>query len=207
MYDWAHGIEDSIEGITHSICTLEFEDHRPLYDWLLEKLKIYHPKQIEFARFNLNYSIMSKRKLKILVEKNIVSGWDDPRMPTLSGLRRRGYTPNAIKKFVSSSGVVKRDTTSDIALLEYELRQDLNLRANRVMAVLDPIKVIITNYPEDKVEYLVIITLMGSNTAITLFALKFKSCLNSYSSKAISDVVSLFTTPDDETNFLIAFGV
>ena len=154
MYDWAHGIEDSIEEITHSICTLEFEDHRPLYDWLLEKLNIYHPKQIEFARLNLNYSIMSKRKLKILVEKNIVSGWDDPRMPTLSGLRRRGYTPNAIKKFVSSSGVVKRDATSDIALLEYELRQDLNLRANRVMAVLDPIKVIITNYPEDKVEYL-----------------------------------------------------
>jgi len=154
MYDWAHGIEDSIEGITHSICTLEFEDHRPLYDWLLDKLNIYHPKQIEFARLNLNYSIMSKRKLKILVEKNIVSGWDDPRMPTLSGLRRRGYTPNAIKKFVATSGIVKRDTTSDIALLEYELRQDLNFIANRVMAVLDPLKVIITNYPEDKVEYL-----------------------------------------------------
>ena len=154
MYDWAHGIEDSIEKITHSICTLEFEDHRPLYDWLLNKLNIYHPKQIEFARLNLNYTIMSKRKLKILVDKNIVLGWDDPRMPTLSGLRRRGYTPNAIKKFVSSSGIVKRDTTSDIALLEYELRQDLNLIANRAMAVLDPIKVMITNYPDNKTEYL-----------------------------------------------------
>ncbi|MBI64683.1 MAG: glutamine--tRNA ligase [Candidatus Marinimicrobia bacterium] len=154
MYDWAHGIEDSIEKITHSICTLEFEDHRPLYDWLLNKLNIYHPKQIEFARLNLNYTIMSKRKLKILVDKNIVLGWDDPRMPTLSGLRRRGYTPKAIKKFVSSSGIVKRDTTSDIALLEYELRQDLNLIANRAMAVLDPIKVMITNYPDNKTEYL-----------------------------------------------------
>ena len=154
MYDWAHGIEDSIENITHSICTLEFEDHRPLYDWLLNKLNIYHPKQIEFARLNLNYTIMSKRKLKTLVDKKIVSGWDDPRMPTLSGLRRRGYTPNAIKKFVSSSGIVKRDTTSDIALLEYELRQDLNLIANRAMAVLHPIKVIITNYPDNKTEYL-----------------------------------------------------
>ena len=154
MYDWAHGLEDSIEGITHSICTLEFEDHRPLYDWLLNKLNVYHPKQIEFARLNLNYTLMSKRKLKILVDKGIVSGWDDPRMPTLSGLRRRGYTPEAIKKFVASSGIVKRDTTSDIALLEYELRQDLNMKANRVMAVLDPLKVIITNYPKDKVEHL-----------------------------------------------------
>ena len=154
MYDWAHGIEDSIEGITHSICTLEFQDHRPLYDWLLNKLNVYHPKQIEFARLNLNYTIMSKRKLKILVDKNIVSDWDDPRMPTLSGLRRRGYTAHAIKKFVASSGIVKRDTMADIALLEYELRQDLNTKAHRVMAVLDPIKVIITNYPEDKIEYL-----------------------------------------------------
>ena len=154
MYDWAHGIEDSIEGITHSICTLEFEDHRPLYDWLLQKLSIYHPQQIEFARLNLSYTVMSKRKLNILVQNNIVTGWDDPRMPTLSGLRRRGYTPEAIKQFVASSGIVKRDTTSDIALLEYELRQDLNIKSNRVMAVLDPIKVIITNYPEGKVEYL-----------------------------------------------------
>ena len=154
MYDWAHGIEDSIEGITHSICTLEFEDHRPLYDWLLQKLSIYHPQQIEFARLNLSYTVMSKRKLNILVQNNIVTGWDDPRMPTLSGLRRRGYTPEAIKQFVASSGIVKRDTTSDIALLEYELRQDLNIKSNRVMAVLDPIKVIITNYPKGKVEYL-----------------------------------------------------
>ena len=154
MYDWAHGIEDSIEGITHSICTLEFEDHRPLYDWFLKKLKVYHPKQIEFARLNLNYTIMSKRKLKELVDKKIVLGWDDPRMPTISGLRRRGYTPKSIKNFVASSGIVKRNTTSDIALLEYELRQDLNFISNRVMAVLDPIKVVITNYPNDKTEYL-----------------------------------------------------
>ncbi len=154
MYDWAHGIEDSIEGITHSICTLEFEDHRPLYDWFLKKLKVYHPKQIEFARLNLNYTIMSKRKLKELVDKKIVLGWDDPRMPTISGLRRRGYTPKSIKNFVASSGIVKRNTTSDIALLEYELRQDLNFISNRVMAVLDPLKVIITNYPNDETEYL-----------------------------------------------------
>ena len=154
MYDWAHGIEDSIEGITHSICTLEFEDHRPLYDWFLKKLKVYHPKQIEFARLNLNYTIMSKRKLKELVDKKIVLGWDDPRMPTISGLRRRGYTPKSIKNFVASSGIVKRNTTSDMALLEYELRQDLNFISNRVMAVLDPIKVVITNYPNDETEYL-----------------------------------------------------
>ena len=154
MYDWAHGIEDSIEGITHSICTLEFEDHRPLYDWFLKKLKVYHPKQIEFARLNLNYTIMSKRKLKELVDKKIVLGWDDPRMPTISGLRRRGYTPKSIKNFVASSGIVKRNTTSDMALLEYELRQDLNFISNRVMAVLDPLKVVITNYPNDKTEYL-----------------------------------------------------
>ena len=154
MYDWAHGIEDSIEGITHSICNLEFEDHRPLYDWFLKKLKVYHPKQIEFARLNLNYTIMSKRKLKELVDKKIVLGWDDPRMPTISGLRRRGYTPKSIKNFVASSGIVKRNTTSDMALLEYELRQDLNFISNRVMAVLDPIKVVITNYPNDETEYL-----------------------------------------------------
>ena len=154
MYDWAHGIEDSIEGITHSICTLEFEDHRPLYDWFLKKLNVYHPKQIEFARLNLNYTIMSKRKLKELVDKKIVLGWDDPRMPTISGLRRRGYTPKSIINFVASSGIVKRNTTSDMALLEYELRQDLNFISNRVMAVLDPLKVVITNYPNDETEYL-----------------------------------------------------
>ena len=154
MYDWAHGIEDSIEGITHSICTLEFEDHRPLYDWFLKKLNVYHPKQIEFARLNLNYTIMSKRKLKELVDKKIVLGWDDPRMPTISGLRRRGYTPKSIINFVASSGIVKRNTTSDMALLEYELRQDLNFISNRVMAVLDPVKVVITNYPNDETEYL-----------------------------------------------------
>ena len=154
MYDWAHGIEDSIEGITHSICTLEFEDHRPLYNWFLKKLKVYHPKQIEFARLNLNYTIMSKRKLKELVDKKIVLGWDDPRMPTISGLRRRGYTPKSIINFVASSGIVKRNTTSDMALLEYELRQDLNFISNRVMAVLDPLKVVITNYPNDEIEYL-----------------------------------------------------
>ena len=154
MYDWAHGIEDSIEGITHSICTLEFEDHRPLYDWFLKKLNVYHPKQIEFARLNLNYTIMSKRKLKELVDKKIVLGWDDPRMPTISGLRRRGYTPKSIINFVASSGIVKRNTTSDMALLEYELRQDLNFISNRVMAVLDPLKVVITNYPNGETEYL-----------------------------------------------------
>ncbi len=154
MYDWAHGLEDSIEGITHSICTLEFEDHRLLYDWFLDQLGVYHPQQIEFARLNLNYTVMSKRKLKLLVDRNHVAGWDDPRMPTISGLRRRGYTPESIREFANRIGVAKRDGVIDIALLDHCLREDLNKRAIRVMAVLDPIKVVITNYPKDHVEEL-----------------------------------------------------
>ena len=154
MYDWAHGLEDSIEGITHSICTLEFEDHRPLYDWFLEHLGVYHPQQIEFARLNLNYTVMSKRKLKILVDNNHVSGWDDPRMPTISGLRRRGFTPESIIEFADRIGVAKRDGVVDIALLDHCLREDLNKKAKRVMVVLDPVKVVITNYPENHVEEL-----------------------------------------------------
>jgi len=154
MYDWAHGQSDSIEGITHSICTLEFEDHRPLYDWYLDQLGIYHPQQIEFARLNLTYTVMSKRKLLQLVEEERVSGWDDPRMPTLSGLRRRGCTPEAIRDFCDRIGVAKADSVVDIAFLEHCIRQDLDERAPRVMAVLRPLKVIIANYPEDKVEWL-----------------------------------------------------
>ena len=154
MYDWAHGLEDSIEGITHSICTLEFEDHRLLYDWYLDQLNVYHPQQIEFARLNLNYTVVSKRKLKRLVEERIVDGWDDPRMPTISGLRRRGYTARSIRNFVEDIGVTKRDTIVDISRLENSLREDLNKRAPRVMAVLNPLKVIITNYPEGEIEEL-----------------------------------------------------
>jgi len=154
MYDWAHGLEDSIEKITHSICTLEFEDHRPLYDWFLAQLDVYHPQQIEFARLNLNYTVMSKRKLKRLVDENHVSGWDDPRMPTISGFRRRGYTPDSIQNFTNRIGVAKRDGIVDIALLEHCLREDLNKSSNRVMAVLDPLKIIITNYPKNQVEEL-----------------------------------------------------
>jgi len=153
-YDWAHGLEDSIERITHSICTLEFEDHRPLYDWYLNQLGVYHPQQIEFARLNLNYTVMSKRKLLRLVQEKYVSGWDDPRMPTISGLRRRGYTPEAIRTFCERIGVAKRDSVVDIALLEYCLREDLNKRTPRVMAVLRPLKIIIDNYPEGQVEEL-----------------------------------------------------
>ena len=153
MYDWAHGLEDSIEGITHSLCSLEFEDHRPLYDWYLDQLGVYHPQQIEFARLNLSYTVMSKRKLKILVEKAIVDGWDDPRMPTISGFRRRGYTPDSIKDFMEEVGVAKRDNVMDVAKLESSLRTDLNKRAMRRMAVLDPLKVVITNYPEGSDEY------------------------------------------------------
>ena len=153
MYDWAHGLEDSIEKITHSICTLEFEDHRPLYDWYLNQLKTYHPQQIEFARLNLNYTVVSKRKLKRLVDDGFVDGWDDPRMPTISGLRRRGYTPESIRNFSEGIGVTKRDTIVDVAKLENSLRDDLNKRASRVMAVLDPLKVVITNYPDNKLEY------------------------------------------------------
>ncbi|MHB8580646.1 MAG: glutamine--tRNA ligase/YqeY domain fusion protein [Ignavibacteriaceae bacterium] len=145
-YDWAHGLEDSIEGITHSICTLEFENHRPLYDWFLNELGIYHPQQIEFARLNLNYTVMSKRKLLQLVQGKYVDGWDDPRMPTVSAFRRRGYTPDAIRNFAEIIGVAKRDATTDIALLEYAIREDLNKHAPRAMAVLRPLKVIITNY-------------------------------------------------------------
>ncbi|MEE2858760.1 MAG: glutamine--tRNA ligase/YqeY domain fusion protein [Candidatus Neomarinimicrobiota bacterium] len=154
MYDWAHGLEDSIEKITHSICTLEFEDHRPLYDWFLNQLNVYHPQQIEFARLNLNYTVMSKRKLKLLVDKGNVQGWDDPRMPTISGFRRRGYTPESIRIFSDKIGVAKRDGVIDIALLEHCLKEDLNKKAKRVMGVLDPIKLIISNFPEKKTEFL-----------------------------------------------------
>ncbi|HMN24555.1 MAG: glutamine--tRNA ligase/YqeY domain fusion protein [Ignavibacteriaceae bacterium] len=145
-YDWAHGLEDSIEGITHSICTLEFEVHRPLYDWFLNELEIHHPQQIEFARLNLTYTVMSKRKLLELVEQKFVDGWDDPRMPTISAFRRRGYTSEAIQNFAESIGVAKRDAMTEIALLEFAIREDLNKKTQRVIAVLDPLKVIITNY-------------------------------------------------------------
>lgn len=154
MYDWAHGIEDSIEKITHSICTLEFEDHRPLYDWYLKQLDIYHPQQIEFARLNLNFTVLSKRKLKQLVDEGVVDGWDDPRMPTISGLRRRGYTPKSIRKFAEEVGVTKRDSIIDVVRLENSLRDELNKSSNRVMAVLDPLKVVITNFPEGETESL-----------------------------------------------------
>jgi glutaminyl-tRNA synthetase len=151
-YDWAHGQCDSIEGITHSICTLEFENNRALYDWFLEQLEVYRPQQIEFARLNLTYTVMSKRLLRQMVEEGLVSGWDDPRMPTLSGLRRRGYTPQAIRTFANTIGVSRTNSEVDIALLEYCLRQDLNQRADRVFGVLRPLKVVIENYPEDLVE-------------------------------------------------------
>jgi glutaminyl-tRNA synthetase len=153
MYDWAHGQSDSIERITHSICTVEFEAHRPLYDWFLDALGIYHPQQIEFARLNLNYTVMSKRRLLRLVQEGHVAGWDDPRMPTLSGLRRRGYTPEAIRTFCDRIGVAKADSVVDIAFLEHCIREDLNERAPRVMAVLRPLRLVIDNYPEDQVEW------------------------------------------------------
>jgi glutaminyl-tRNA synthetase len=152
MYDYAHCVSDSLEGITHSLCTLEFEDHRPLYDWFLDALGIYHPQQIEFARLNLSDTVLSKRKLLTLVEQGHVAGWDDPRMPTISGLRRRGYTPEAIRNFCERIGVAKRNSVVDVALLEHCLREDLNRRAPRVMAVLRPLRVVIDNYPEDQVE-------------------------------------------------------
>ncbi len=152
MYDWTHGQSDSIEDITHSICTLEFENHRPLYDWFIEALGIYHPQQIEFARLNLTYTVMSKRKLRELVKQNHVSGWDDPRMPTICGLRRRGYTPEALQAFCRTIGVSKVDSVVDIRLLEHCLREDLNKRCPRYMAVLRPLKVVIENYPEGQVE-------------------------------------------------------
>ncbi|MEE8376766.1 MAG: glutamine--tRNA ligase/YqeY domain fusion protein [Candidatus Aminicenantaceae bacterium] len=153
-YDWAHGQSDSIEEITHSICTLEFEDHRPLYDWYLKELAVFHPQQIEFARLNLTYTVMSKRKLLELVDLGHVRGWNDPRMPTISGMRRKGYSPEAIRDFCDRIGVAKNESTADIALLEHCLRENLNMKAPRVMAVLHPIKVVIDNYPENKVEWL-----------------------------------------------------
>jgi glutaminyl-tRNA synthetase len=159
MYDFAHGQSDYIEGITHSVCTLEFEVHRPLYEWFLNHLYAegtIRPRQIEFARLNLSYTIMSKRKLLELVQKEIVSGWDDPRMPTISGLRRRGFTPESIRRFADIIGVAKRDNVIDVALLEHSLREDLNKKAPRVMAVLNPLKIVITNYPEDSEEYVTI---------------------------------------------------
>jgi len=155
MYDFSHCLSDSIEGITHSICTLEFEDNRPLYDWVLEALHVdCHPRQIEFARLNLSYTVLSKRKLVELVDQGYVTGWDDPRMPTLTGLRRRGYTPESIRNFCERIGVAKRDSMVDMALLEHCVREDLNRRAPRVMGVLDPLRVVIDNYPEDQVEKL-----------------------------------------------------
>jgi glutaminyl-tRNA synthetase len=154
MYDWAHGQSDSMEGITHSICTLEFENHRPLYDWFIDQLGIHHPQQIEFARLNLTYTVMSKRKLLRLVEEGFVNGWDDPRMPTISGLKRRGYTPASIRNFAKRVGVAKRDGVNDISLLEFSIREDLNEHAPRILGVLDPLKVVITNYDEGNVEEL-----------------------------------------------------
>jgi len=151
-YDWAHGLEDSIERITHSICTLEFENHRPLYDWFLDALGVYHPQQIEFARLNLSYTVLSKRRLLQLVQEGHVTGWDDPRMPTIAGYRRRGYTPEAIRTFCEKIGVSKKDSIIDVALLEWSIREDLNKHAQRAMAVLRPLKVVITNYPEGKTE-------------------------------------------------------
>ncbi len=152
MYDYAHGQSDSIEGITHSVCTLEFEVHRPLYDWFCKTLEIHHPQQIEFARLNLSYTIMSKRKLLQLVQEEHVMGWDDPRMPTISGIRRRGYTPEAMRNFAETIGVAKRDNVIDLSLLEFCVREDLNKKALRTMAVLNPIKLIIDNFPENKIE-------------------------------------------------------
>lgn len=154
MYDFAHGQSDSIEGITHSICTLEFEDHRPLYDWLIDQLGIHHPQQIEFARLNINYTVMSKRRLVRLVAEGHVRGWDDPRMPTLSGMRRRGYPPEAIRSFVEETSVTRQNSVNEIGLLEHHIRQYLNQHALRVMAVLNPLRVVIDNYPEDQVEEL-----------------------------------------------------
>lgn len=154
MYDFTHGQSDSIERITHSLCTLEFEDHRPLYDWFCDELEIFHPRQTEFARLNLTYTVMSKRKLLQLVEAGLVDGWDDPRMPTISGIRRRGYTPEAIRDFAERIGVAKKDSMVDFAVLEFSIREDLNKHAQRAMVVLDPLKVVIENYPDGQVEEL-----------------------------------------------------
>ncbi len=157
MYDWAHGISDSIEGITHSVCTLEFEVHRPLYEWFLNELEIFCPQQIEMSRLNLSYTITSKRRLRKLVEDNFVSGWDDPRMPTVSGMRRRGYTPASLRNFMEKVGVTRRNHVIDVSLLEFSVREDLNKIAPRVMGVLNPIKLVLTNYPEGQVEELTMI--------------------------------------------------
>ena len=154
MYDWAHGQSDSIEGVTHSLCTLEFEDHRPLYNWFVEQLDIHKPQQIEFSRLNLSYTVLSKRKLNELVKEKYVSGWDDPRMPTISGLRKRGYTPKSVKVFCEKVGVTKQESVIDYALLEHTIRDNLNKTASRVMGVLNPLKVVIVNYPEDTEEML-----------------------------------------------------
>ncbi len=154
MYDYAHPISDSLEGITHSLCTMEYEDHRPLYDWFLDELNIYHPQQIEFARFNITHTVLSKRRLITLVEDAHVNGWDDPRMPTIAGLRRRGYTPQAIRSFCDEVGINRTVALTEMGLLEHHLRTDLNMRAQRRMAVLDPLKVVIENYPENDVDYL-----------------------------------------------------
>jgi glutaminyl-tRNA synthetase len=151
-YDWTHGQSDSFEGITHSICTLEFEDHRPLYDWFIEQLGLHHPQQIEFARLNLTYTVMSKRKLLTLVKEGLVAGWDDPRMPTICGLRRRGYTPESIRNFCARIGVTKTNSTTELAMLEQSIREHLNEIAPRMMAVLRPLKIVIENYPEDQIE-------------------------------------------------------
>jgi glutaminyl-tRNA synthetase len=152
MYDWAHGLEDSIESITHSICTLEFENHRPLYDWFLDELEVYHPQQIEFARLNLTYTVMSKRLLLQLVEGKYVSGWDDPRLPTISGMRRRGYSPSAIRTFCKRIGVAKFNSIVDFEFLEHNIREDLNKTSPRLMGVLRPLKIVLENYPEDQIE-------------------------------------------------------
>ncbi|MEW5937145.1 MAG: glutamine--tRNA ligase/YqeY domain fusion protein [Candidatus Thermoplasmatota archaeon] len=157
MYDWAHGLEDSVEGITHSICTLEFEDHRPLYDWFLDQLGVYHPRQIEFARLNLTYTVMSKRMLKELVDGGHVSGWDDPRLPTISGMRRRGYPPAAIRSFCGKIGVAKVNSMIDISILEHCAREELNRTAPRYMGVLHPLKLVIENCPEDRVEVMEVV--------------------------------------------------
>jgi glutaminyl-tRNA synthetase len=154
MYDWAHGQSDSIEGVTHSLCTLEYEDHRPLYEWYLNALGIYAPRQIEFARLNLGHTVMSKRRLLTLVEDGAVSGWDDPRMPTLAGLRRRGYTPESIRDFCERIGIAKADNLIELALLEHCVREDLNRRAERRMAVLQPLRLVLENYPDGQVEAL-----------------------------------------------------
>lgn len=166
-YDFAHGQSDSLEEVTYSLCTLEFRDHKPLYDWFIKELEIFPSEQTEFARLNLSYTILSKRKLLQLVEDNHVTGWDDPRMPTMSGYRRRGYTPDSIKNFANKIGVARRDGITDVALLEYSIREDLNKKANRVFGVQNPLKVVITNWPEDKVEMMQAVNNPGDETAGT----------------------------------------